>query len=85
MVRMEGDTLALSSLEIVATPIPDLAEVRRKEMAAAAEVLGAELLRGEFGDGELIDAPDQRRVLVELYRRFGPTLVLAHSAADLLE
>lgn len=63
-------------------PIPDLAEVRRAEMAAAAELLGAELLRGEFGDGELVDAPEQRRVLIELYRRFRPTLVLAHSAAD---
>ncbi|NUQ63790.1 MAG: PIG-L family deacetylase [Pirellulales bacterium] len=63
-------------------PIPDLAEVRRQEMAAAAEVLDAELFRGEFGDGELADGPEQRRVLIELYRRFRPTLVLAHSAAD---
>jgi len=64
------------------TPIPDLAEVRRQEMTASAEVLGADLLRGEFGDGELVDAPEQRRVLIELYRRFRPTLVLAHPAAD---
>lgn len=65
-----------------ATPIANLAEVRRKEMAAAAALLGAELFRGEFGDGELVDCPESRRKLVELFRRFRPTLVIAHSAED---
>jgi LmbE family N-acetylglucosaminyl deacetylase len=63
-------------------PIPDLAEVRRKEMAAAAALLDAELFLGEHGDGELADVPESRRRLVEIYRRFRPTLVLAHSADD---
>jgi len=64
------------------TPIPNLADVRREEMAAAAELLGAELLLGEFGDGELVDDPPSRRTVVELFRRFQPTLVLAHSPDD---
>jgi N-acetylglucosamine malate deacetylase 1 len=65
-----------------ATPIPNLAAVRRREMAAAARLLGAELLRGNVPDGHLADTPLQRRTLIELYRRFRPTLVLAHAAED---
>jgi len=63
-------------------PIDDLAEIRRAEMSAAADVLGAELLCGDFGDGELIDGPESRRTLIEFYRRFRPSLVLAHAAND---
>ena len=65
-----------------AEPIEDLAEVRRGEMAAAAALLGAELLTGEFGDGQLADGPEQRAVVVELLRRYRPTLVLAHAPED---
>jgi LmbE family N-acetylglucosaminyl deacetylase len=65
-----------------AEPIARLASVRRREMAAAAKLLGATLLRGEFGDGQLVDGPAQRRRLIELYRRFRPTLVLAHWNED---
>jgi len=63
-------------------PIPNLGAVRRKEMAAAAKLLGAELFRGDFPDGGLVDCPEQRKTLVEVYRRFEPTLILAHSAED---
>ena len=65
-----------------ARPIRNLAAVRRREMAAAAKILGATLLRGDFGDAELIDGPKERKRLIELYRRFKPTLVLAHCAED---
>jgi LmbE family N-acetylglucosaminyl deacetylase len=65
-----------------ATPITNLAAVRRREMAAAAKLLEAVLLRGEFGDGQLIDGPAQRKKLIQLYRRFRPTLVLAHWKDD---
>ena len=65
-----------------AVPIPNLAAVRRKEMATAAKLLGAVLLRGEFGDGQLVDGPAQRKKLIQLYRRFQPTLVLAHWQGD---
>ncbi len=63
-------------------PLPKLAAIRRKEMAAAAKLLGAELFRGEFRDGELVDGPEQRKTLIEVYRRFRPTLILAHAAED---
>ena len=65
-----------------AVPIENLAELRREEMAAAAELVGAVLLRGEFSDGHLLDVPEQRKTLIELYRQFRPTVVLAHSAGD---
>jgi len=64
------------------TPVPNLADVRREEMRASAQVLGAELYLGELPDGGLVDGPEQRRPLIEVYRRFPPTLVLAHSAED---
>src|SRR5579883_1619115 len=63
-------------------PLRDLAGVRRAEMAAAAALLGADLLLGEFPDGTLVDGVEERHRLTELYRRFRPTLVLAHSADD---
>ena len=63
-------------------PVENLAEVRGAEMAAAARLLGAELIEGRFPDGELFDGPEPRKVVVELFRCFRPTLVLAHSAKD---
>ena len=63
-------------------PLADLAGVRRAEMAAAASLLGADLLLGEFPDGALCDGPEERRRLTDLYRRFRPTLVLAHCPDD---
>jgi len=63
-------------------PIPDLAAIRRREAEAAARLLGAELLLGEFADGTLCDDAPARERVVELVRRFRPTLLLAHSPAD---
>ena len=63
-------------------PIQNLAAVRRKEMAAAAKLLGAELFLGEFPDGALVDGEPQRLKVVEQFRRFRPTLVLAHAPED---
>lgn len=63
-------------------PIENLAEVREAEMAASASLLGAELFFGGFSDGELFDTLDARRVVMELFRQFRPTLVLAHSPND---
>jgi LmbE family N-acetylglucosaminyl deacetylase len=65
-----------------AAPIANLTAVRQREMAAAAKLLEAVLLRGGFSDGQLVDGPTQRRKLIELYRRFRPTLVLAHWKED---
>jgi LmbE family N-acetylglucosaminyl deacetylase len=63
-------------------PVANLTAVRRKEMAASAELLGAQLFMGEQPDGALLDGPAQRLKLVEIYRRFKPTLILAHAPED---
>ena len=63
-------------------PVPRLAAVRRGEMAAAARLLGAELYTGRVPDGTLGDDRPTRLQLTEIYRRFRPSLVLAHHAAD---
>jgi N-acetylglucosamine malate deacetylase 1 len=59
-----------------------LAAVRRKEMRASAKLLGATLFPGECSDGMLLDTPAQRTKLIDIYRKFKPTLVLAHPAED---
>jgi len=63
-------------------PIRNLGAVRRKEMSAAARLLGADVFFGNVPDGELADTPDRRRIVVETFRRFRPTLVFAHAPAD---
>lgn len=63
-------------------PIENLGAVRSLEMQAAAELLGGELLAGGFSDGELFDSVESRQTVIELVRRFRPTLVLAHSPND---
>lgn len=65
-----------------AVPIANLPAVRREEAASAAQLLGAELLTGDFSDGELLDTTEARRKLIAIYRQFRPTLVLAHSPDD---
>lgn len=65
-----------------AAGIPRLATVRRRELAAAARLLGAELFRGRIPDGSLADDRPTRLLLSEIYRRFRPSLVLAHSPED---
>lgn len=65
-----------------AMPIPNLGAVRRKEMAAAAKLLGAELYPGKVSDGTLNDSLSNRRWLTEVFRKFRPTLVLAHAPED---
>jgi LmbE family N-acetylglucosaminyl deacetylase len=63
-------------------PIANLAAVRRQEMQAAAALLGAELFAGPASDGTLADTARARRWLMKVYRRFRPTLVLAHAPED---
>ena len=63
-------------------PVKNLARIRRDEMAASAESLSAELFFGGEADGTLADTPAQRLKLVEIFRRFKPSLVLAHSPED---
>ncbi|MSU49678.1 MAG: LmbE family protein [Opitutus sp.] len=63
-------------------PLKNLVAIRRREMRAAARLLGAVLFTGGFSDGELADGRKTRLRVVEIFRRFRPTLVLAHSADD---
>jgi len=60
----------------------NLAVQRRKEMSASARLLGAQLFNANIPDGSLADDVRTRRTLVEIFRRFKPTLVLAHSPED---
>jgi N-acetylglucosamine malate deacetylase 1 len=65
-----------------AKPIRNLAAVRRREMAAAARLLGAELFPVGISDSALTDDGANRSRLTEVFRRFRPTLVLAHAPED---
>lgn len=65
-----------------ARPIKDLAAVRRREMVKAAKILGATLYTCGVSDGALFDSMPIRRKLMEVYRKFRPTLVLAHDEHD---
>jgi len=60
----------------------DLGEIRHEEATAAAQILGAELYWQGASDGQLFDTHDERLKLVATFRRFRPTLVIAHSPAD---
>ena len=60
----------------------NLAETRRKEIAASARLFGAQLYIAGVPDGTLIDDVRTRRVLIEIFRRFKPSLVLAHAPED---
>jgi LmbE family N-acetylglucosaminyl deacetylase len=76
-VMCAGDKGAAADVEM-----KTLAETRRAEADAAVALLGSELYWQASTDGELFDCPDQRRRLVEVFRAFKPTLVLAHSPED---
>jgi len=65
-----------------AKPIPNLAAVRRREMAAATRLLGAELFCAGLPDSTLSDTNVTRQKLTAIFRRFRPTLVLSHAPED---
>ena len=65
-----------------AKQVSNLCCVRRKEMAQAAKLMGARVFWGGFADGTLADERPGRLKLIEFYRQFRPTLVLAHSMED---
>jgi LmbE family N-acetylglucosaminyl deacetylase len=64
------------------SPIAGLVEARQEEMRAAVGLLGGELFQGGLLDAELFDHVEPRKVLVEVYRQFRPSLILAHSSND---
>ena len=63
-------------------PLDDLAAEREREMSTSSALLGADLLLGGYSDGELFDDVPARRVVIERFRIFRPTLVLGHSTSD---
>jgi LmbE family N-acetylglucosaminyl deacetylase len=65
-----------------AKPLVNLVAVRRREMASAARLLGAKLFPVGIPDSTLSDVGATRQTLTEIYRRFRPTLVLAHAPED---
>ncbi|MEA2733672.1 MAG: N-acetylglucosamine malate deacetylase 1 [Humisphaera sp.] len=65
-----------------ATKTENLDQLRHDEAAAAASVIGATLFWFGGGDGELLDSLENRRSLIEIYRRFRPTLAIAHAVED---
>ena len=65
-----------------ARPIKDLAAVRRRETTRATKLLGAKLFTCGVSDGALLDGVPIRRKLIEVYRKFKATLVLAHDEQD---
>jgi LmbE family N-acetylglucosaminyl deacetylase len=70
-------------LSSMATQSPQaLAAARRQETQQAADLLGAALHLYDWPDGELLDGVEQRCRLVEIYRRFRPTLVISHGHED---
>ncbi len=62
--------------------VQNLSAVRRREAEAAATLLGASLFWIGFDDGTLTDGQSERRKVVEIYREFDVTLVLAHCPRD---
>jgi len=62
--------------------IENLSSVRHQEAQDAAKTLGAQFFWFGAGDGELFDTYENRRKLIEIYRQFKPTLVIAHAAED---
>jgi LmbE family N-acetylglucosaminyl deacetylase len=65
-----------------ATPQADFPRVRQEEASAACEVLGAQLFWVGARDGELFDSYPMRLTLVEIFRRFRPTLAIVHAMED---
>ena len=63
-------------------PLQNLAEVRRGEMQAAANLLEAQLFWLGVPDSELADSRETRVALVQVIRGFQPTLVLGHASND---
>jgi N-acetylglucosamine malate deacetylase 1 len=91
LARAKGDGAAIGIVVMCggekgfgssATPQADIARVRQEEASAAAEVLGAQLFWVGARDGELFDSYEMRLKMVEIFRRFRPTLAIVHAMED---
>jgi len=59
-----------------------LAERRRREAQAAGAVIGIEYELLDISDGELVPSLENRKKVIEVIRRFKPSLVLTHRPND---
>jgi N-acetylglucosamine malate deacetylase 1 len=79
----EGRRVGLAHLTRGESGSRGSADIRAKEAAEAARILGAATnVTLDLGDGQLADTDDQRKAVVELIRRFRPTVVLTHFEED---
>ncbi len=62
--------------------VANLAPIRKREMTASADLLGARIFIGGCLDGTLADGQPERVKLIEVFRQFKPTLVMAHAPED---
>lgn len=56
---------------------------KRREAAAAAKILGAEVVFGPYADGQLPDNDESRRFVADVIRQVRPTHVITHWKAGL--
>lgn len=63
-------------------PPAEMAILRRREAAAAGEVIGASYETWDIPDGELMPSLEVRRRVIREIRTFAPDLVLTHRTSD---
>lgn len=63
-------------------PPDELASIRAEEAKRSAEIIGAEVLSGDFPDLELLINEESRRVAVDIVRRARPDIIITHSPDD---
>lgn len=62
--------------------LEEIKGIRREEAVAAASALGAEIEFLDLGDYPLVESAEAVALLVDLYRRVQPTVVLTHTLRD---
>jgi LmbE family N-acetylglucosaminyl deacetylase len=62
--------------------VANLSAIRKREITASAALVGARVFMGNCLDGMLADGQSERPKLIEVFRQFKPTLVLAHAPED---
>lgn len=62
--------------------LDEIKAARHEEAAKAASVLGAELIAFDVGDYPILETPELRERLAQVYRQVQPTVVLTHTTED---
>ncbi|MCR2800285.1 MULTISPECIES: PIG-L deacetylase family protein [unclassified Microbacterium] len=77
-----GERGESASQWLLGKSLDEIKDLRRTEATAAAAALGAEIEFLDLGDYPLRESPEAVAVLVDVYRRVQPTVVLTHTLAD---